>query len=113
MSLERMTWKTTLKLSTLGRSMGNHAKQKRKKRRAKARSGLQTPKRKPSELGKHRKRNRHHLIPKSRGGSKSKRNLLLMKIIRHNEWHKIFGLMTLDEVIELLIRVRDAKKHQK
>ena len=57
-------------------------------------------------------RNRHHLIPKSRNGKATPDNLLLMDIDKHKEWHRIFGLMTLDEVIELLIRLRRIKKSQ-
>jgi hypothetical protein len=57
-------------------------------------------------------RNRHHLKPKSRGGSGLENNLLLMDMRRHNMWHQLFDNLTLDEVIELLIRVRRAKKNQ-
>lgn len=60
---------------------------------------------------KHKGRNRHHLRPKSRGGQGLDSNLLLIRFERHTEWHKIFGNLTLDEIIALLIRVRDAKKH--
>lgn len=60
-----------------------------------------------------RDRNRHHLIPKSRGGNMSCQNLLLIKIEKHKYWHKIFGLLTLDEVILLLQRLQRCKKLQK
>lgn len=59
-----------------------------------------------------RKRNKHHLIPKSRGGKKSKENLLLIDMERHEAWHRLWGNRTLDEVIELLLRVKSAKQHQ-
>lgn len=59
------------------------------------------------------KRNRHHIIPKARGGKATTQNLLLMDIDKHNELHRIFGLMTLDEIIALLIRVRRAKQNQR
>lgn len=58
-------------------------------------------------------RDRHHLIPKSRGGKATPQNLLLISIVKHIGWHKLFGTMTFDEVIALLIRVRDAKQKQK
>jgi len=58
-------------------------------------------------------RNRHHLKPKSRGGQKVESNLLLIDMERHNAWHKLWGNRTLDEVIELLLRVRQAKKSKK
>ena len=63
-------------------------------------------------MTKKKGRNRHHLKPKSRGGQALDSNLLLIKLQRHVEWHKIFGNLTLDEIIELLIRVQRAKKHQ-
>lgn len=51
----------------------------------------------------------HHLIPASRGGKYTDTNLLLMKIYRHETWHKIFGNRTLSEVIRLLIRIERIK----
>lgn len=57
-------------------------------------------------------RNRHHLVPKSRGGSNHPSNLLLIDIEKHREWHRIFGNKTLSEVIDLLIRLEKAKKGQ-
>lgn len=60
-----------------------------------------------------RKRNRHHLKPKSRGGDKTQDNLLLIDIERHLAWHNLWGNRTLDEVIALLIRVKRAKESQR
>ena len=54
-------------------------------------------------------KNRHHLIPRSRGGGNDRRNLLLIKIDRHETWHRLFGNLTLNEVIGLLIRLKRAK----
>jgi len=57
----------------------------------------------------------HHLIPKCRVKKLTKRqkkdirNLLHIKITKHIAWHQIFGSMTLDEVIELLQRIKRAK----
>ena len=59
------------------------------------------------------KRNKHHLIPKSRGGEKTQSNILLIDVERHNAWHRLWGNRTLDEVIALLIRVKHAKEHQR
>ena len=64
---------------------------------------------------KRKKINKHHLIPKCRIKDLTKKqrrdvsNLLNIKITRHTAWHQIFGVLTLDEVIELLIRVKRAK----
>jgi hypothetical protein len=58
-------------------------------------------------------RNYHHLRPKSKGGSSTTSNLLLIDIERHRAWHEIFGLKTLPEVINLLIRIERLKGGQK
>jgi len=57
--------------------------------------------------------NKHHLFPKSRGGSRNPSNLLLINIEKHACWHKIFGLRTLREVIQLLERLDRLKKRSK
>ena len=57
-------------------------------------------------------RNYHHLQPKSRKGTYDKYNMLLIDIEKHANWHQVFGLMNLDEVIELLLRVQRAKNLQ-
>jgi hypothetical protein len=59
-----------------------------------------------------RHRNRHHLVPKSRKGPNTRRNLLYIDVNVHRRWHLVFGNRTLDEVIALLERVRSAKQHQ-
>jgi hypothetical protein len=62
----------------------------------------------------HRKgQNRHHLTPKSRGGQSTDSNLLWIKIERHQYWHKVFGNLTLDEVIKLLQKLKELKDAQK
>ena len=57
-------------------------------------------------------RNHHHLIPKCRGGRDLPNNLLLINATRHELFHKIFGVRTLDEVIALLVRLRRIKSYQ-
>lgn len=54
-------------------------------------------------------KNRHHLTPKSRGGKGKPNNLLRMDIQKHQCWHKIFGLKTLEEVIAELQRLHRMK----
>jgi hypothetical protein len=58
-------------------------------------------------------RNHHHLVPKSRGGKSNKRNLLLMDIEKHRQWHVLFGDKTLEEVIALLKRIKRIKSGRK
>ena len=55
-------------------------------------------------------RNRHHIINRCRGGADLPNNQLLIKIERHEAWHKLFKNLDLDEVIKLLLRVRRMKK---
>ena len=57
-----------------------------------------------------RYRNYHHLVPRCRGGSDEPSNLLLIKADRHDLWHRIFGVRTLDEVIKLLLRLKRMKE---
>lgn len=56
--------------------------------------------------------NRHHLRPKSRGGQSIESNIIWIDIERHKSWHSVFGNLTLDEIISLLIRLREIKKRQ-
>ena len=51
-----------------------------------------------------RRRNKHHLTPKSRGGNCSASNLAYWDEEFHAKWHGLFGNRTLEEVIALLIR---------
>lgn len=57
-------------------------------------------------------RNRHHIVPRSRGGSSDHWNLLLIDGKVHQELHRVFGLRTLEEIIRLLQRVQRAKNAQ-
>ena len=45
--------------------------------------------------------NNHHLTP---GGSDSNYNILKIDALRHVCWHKLFGLLTIEQVIALLQR---------
>jgi len=86
------------------------SKRKLSKRLKKQRNRGNTRK---SNQGKLRGRNKHHLMPKSRGGVAKPFNLLLIDIEKHRCWHKMFGLRNLNEVIELLLRIRRFKQGQR
>lgn len=58
------------------------------------------------------KKNKHHLTPRSRGGSSDPDNLLEMDISRHIAWHFLFGNKTLDEIIALLQRMQQCQKRK-
>lgn len=64
-------------------------------------------------LKRYNGRNRHHLVPRSRNGENHVSNLLLIDIDKHYFWHRIFGLRTLEEVIEVLTRLKGWKEHQR
>jgi len=56
--------------------------------------------------------NKHHLKPKSRHGDSRGSNMLYIDIEKHCWLHKIFGNLTLCEIIILLIRVAKAKHYE-
>jgi len=61
---------------------------------------------------KKKRRNKHHLKNRVKGGKSTLQNLLLMDEERHQNWHKLFGNLDLRSVIRLLIRVAEAKEAQ-
>ena len=76
-----------------------------------------TPRREKKSTHKFKKRagftDSHHLNPEERGGKKILVNLLRMDAYRHDAWHLLFENLTLEEVRELLLRVKKAKEAQK
>lgn len=64
--------------------------------------------------GRYPGRNYHHfLLAKCRGGKDTIQNLLLMRVERHEAWHKLFGTMTAEQAVALLQRAIQMKKHQR
>ena len=56
---------------------------------------------------------KHHLKPSSRGGQTIGSNLIQLDAYRHDSWHLLFGNKTLDEIIELLVRLKHIKESQR
>lgn len=54
--------------------------------------------------------NKHHILPKARGGISIESNLVLMDEERHNAYHLLFGLLTFDEAARVLIRISRMKR---
>ena len=54
-------------------------------------------------------KNKHHLRPKSRGGKKVTSNLLTIDIDKHRYWHAVFGNRTLEEIINVLQKLKRLK----
>lgn len=64
----------------------------------------------PPSYSHHRKgQNVHHLTPVSRQGGDEESNLIYLRIERHNMLHEVFGNRTLEEIIEVLIRIKKMK----
>jgi len=57
--------------------------------------------------------NEHHLVPKVCGGKANPQNLITLDISRHVCWHFLFGNLTIDEVIEMLERLKRCQKNRK
>jgi hypothetical protein len=60
-------------------------------------------------MGKKHWRSRHHLTPRSVGGNNDPSNILILWNEKHEMWHRLFGNHTLEEIIEILQKVRDVK----
>jgi len=61
---------------------------------------------------RHHKRNnicKHHLKPISKGGAGCPSNILMIYRDRHDLWHRMFGLLNLQQTIALLQRVARIK----
>lgn len=54
-----------------------------------------------------RKLSKHHLIPVCRGGKNEP--VIYLKQQKHDAWHILFRVLTLDEIIQLLLRVKSIK----
>lgn len=48
---------------------------------------------------------KHHRLPRSRGGSNRNSNISLVRKDLHVAYHKLFGNATPDEIVEILNRV--------
>lgn len=55
----------------------------------------------------------HHLRPSSKGGEGISSNLFILDGRKHEAWHFLFNNLTLDEIIELLQRVKLIKDSQR
>jgi len=59
------------------------------------------------------KKNRHHILPRSRGGTKSPKNILILDSNRHSAYHLLFGNRTLLEAAALLKRTHHYQTRRK
>ena len=58
-------------------------------------------------------RNEHHLLNKSRGGLRTSTNLITLDTEHHLAWHFLFGNMDIDEVVALLLRIKNCNKKRR
>ena len=54
----------------------------------------------------------HHLETRANGGGNDRSNLLTIKIEKHKAWHKLFGDLNIDDVIDVLERLKKMKARQ-
>jgi len=59
------------------------------------------------------RRNRHHILPKSRRGTRKPSNMILLDENRHAAYHLIFGNKTFEEAARLLLRADEMKRRLK
>jgi len=68
---------------------------------------------KESYLQRARRTNKHHLVPRSLGGTREESNLFTWDERRHSAYHLLFNLMTFPEAARLLMRAWNIKKGTK
>lgn len=54
--------------------------------------------------------NKHHILPRSRGGIDD-HNIVELPKAWHDEWHRLFGNMTNEEIVEFIQDVMVPGKH--
>lgn len=57
------------------------------------------------------KKNKHHNVNRSRGGSNCVRNIWNLDCNRHAAWHLLFGNMSFQEVARMLMRAVEMKRN--
>lgn len=50
-----------------------------------------------------KRRSRHHIKPKSRGGKNNLENIIGLDVVKHRAYHTLFGNQTPDEIVEELV----------
>ena len=53
---------------------------------------------------------KHHLIPRSRGGTNDPDNIMMIEEDLHHKWHMLFGNQTISQIITMLEKIRDSHK---
>jgi len=51
---------------------------------------------------RYRSLTRHHILPRSLGGSDDDGNIIIKSVKDHQAWHQLFGLSTPKEAIEII-----------
>jgi len=60
-------------------------------------------------LTRAKRRNRHHILARARGGTKHPNNMILLDENRHACFHALFGTRTFLEAARILIRTHNYK----
>lgn len=61
---------------------------------------------------KARRLTRHHITAKTNGGNNHRSNIIMLWRDRHSYWHALFGNRSLEEIIEVLLRLKKFKDRQ-
>ena len=61
---------------------------------------------------KKKRKTRHHLRNKCKGGTNTPENLMILWDDKHSAWHTLFKNMNLDEIIRCLQKVRELQKRK-
>lgn len=88
----------------MSRNKSEKRRQKREERKKMKRDG------KENYLRRSGRTNKHHLVPKSLGGTRDEDNLFTWDSRRHNAYHLLFNLKTFPEAARLLMRAWNMKK---
>ena len=56
-----------------------------------------------SKRKKYKRLSKHHIIPRSRGGTSKLENITMLKIHDHQDYHTLFANNTPDEIVETLV----------
>jgi len=55
---------------------------------------------------------RHHILPRSRNGNDKPDNIWMLPREKHDSWHNLFGLRTIDEAISYLRELKERRKNR-
>lgn len=61
-------------------------------------------------MKKKRRLTKHHIVPRSRGGSNDPENIMWLSEKKHEAWHILFANKTIPEIIGLLKKIQKRRR---